>query len=142
MGDSAGMAQEATKPKLISLKGKVVSVETGPCEKTTGPGNAGTHMILRTKKQEELNVHLGLAVAVEDIAKQLSVGKKVKVTAFRTKKMPEGHYVAQSLNFNGKTVEIRDDNLRPFWAGGGQRGYGRGWRRGWGAGRGAGYGKR
>jgi hypothetical protein len=99
-------------------------------------------MILQTKKQEEVNVHLGLAVAVEDIAKQLNVGKKAKVTAFRTEKMPEAHYVAQALKFDGKTVELRDENLRPFWAGGGQGGYGRGWGRGWGAGRGGGYGRR
>lgn len=142
MGDPTGVAQQATKPELVSLTGKIVSVETGPCEKTTGRGRAGTHMILQTKKQKEVNVHLGLAIAVEDIAKQLNVGKKVKVTAFRTEKMPEAHYVAQALKFDGKTVELRDENLRPFWAGGGQRGYGRGWGRGWGAGRGGGYGRR
>lgn len=144
VGDSAGVAQQSTKPELVTLSGEVVAVETKPCEKTTGHGVVGAHILLKTEKGDTLNVHLGWADAVEEIAKQVTVGKKLTVTAFRTDKMPEGQYVAQSVTFDGKTVQLRDENLRPVWAGGGPRGLqqpmgsGRGMGRGFGRGRGAG----
>ena len=139
MGDQTGVARQAVTPKLISLSGDIVAVLTQPCEKTAGVGRVGTHILLRTEDGKELNVHLGWAIAVEEIAKQLTLGEQVTVTAFRTEKMPVGHYVAKSLTSDGKTVQLRDDNLRPTWAGVGrgyrawQGGYGRGWRGGRGA---------
>jgi hypothetical protein len=147
VGDSAGVAQQPNKPELVSLSGEIVAVETKPCEKTTGHALVGTHILLKTAKGDTLNVHLGWAEAVEEITKQVTVGKKVTVAAFRTDKMPEGQYVAQSVTFDEKTVQLRDENLRPVWAGGGAglrgsqqalgrgRGWGRGYGRGWGAGR-------
>ena len=150
MGDPTGVARQIPRPELVTLSGEVVAVETKPCEKTTGHGVVGTHILLKTEKGESLNVHLGWAdaVAVAETAKQLAAGTKVEVTAFRTDKLPEGHYVAQTLKFDGKTVQLRDENLRPVWAGsnpqgwqqswGRGRGYGRGFGRGWGGG--AGYG--
>ena len=144
MGEPTGVARRAVKPELTSFAGNIVAVVTEPCEKTTGRGVVGTHVLLRTKKGRQRNVHLGWSVAVEDIASRLTVGKKVGVTAFRTEKMPEGHYVAQSLEFDGNTVQLRDENLRPFWAGrgrgprrsqrrfrGSQRGFGGGPAKGW-----------
>jgi hypothetical protein len=139
-GDPTGVAQQSPRPKVQTFSGTVVAIETQPCEKTTGKGLVGTHVLLKTEKGEKLNVHLGWADAVADTAKQLSAGKKVEVTAFRTDKLPEGHYVAQTLKFDGKTVQLRDEDLRPEWAGGGGRrgpqpGMGRVW--GWGGGRNA-----
>jgi hypothetical protein len=141
MGDATGVAQQPTKPKLVTFSGEVVAVETKPCEKTTGNGLVGTHILLKTEKGNPLNIHLGWAEAVKEIAKQLPVGKNVTVVAFRTDKMPEGQYVAKSLTYDGKTVQLRDENLRPLWAGAGNgqresqqpagRGHGRGRGRGW-----------
>ena len=150
MGDPTGVARQIPKPEVKTLSGTVVAVETQPCEKTTGHGLIGTHILLKTEKGENLNVHLGWADAVVETAKQLAVGKKVEVTAFRTDKMSEGHYVAQTLTFDGKTVQLRDENLRPVWAGGPRgpqqqlgrgRAYGRGFGRGWRAGAGYGNGR-
>lgn len=145
MGDATGVAQQPTKPGLVTFSGEVVAVETKPCEKTTGYGLVGTHILLKTEKVAPLNIHLGWAKAVEETAKQLPVGKKVTVVAFRTDKMPEGQYVAKSLTYDDKTVQLRDENLRPVWAGAGNgqrgsqqpagRGHGWGRGRGWGAGR-------
>ena len=148
-GDPNGVARQAVQPKVVTLKGKVVRVETGPCENTTGQSNTGTHFVLKTANGEKLNVHLGPAAAVKDTADQLPAGLKVKVEAFRTEKMSENHYVARSLMFDGTTIELRDESLRPRWAGrnadargpqGRQWGAGQGRGPRWGRGRGYGWG--
>ena len=165
MGEQAGVGREAVKPEVVSLSGKVLAVETGPCKNTTGPADVGSHFLLKMPKGEKLNIHLGPAPAVDYVVEQLTVGKKVTVHAFRTAKMPDNHYVAQSLTLDGTTIRLRDEGLRPFWARGngassgrggpqyGPRmrqglpwrngaGYGPGWGRGWGRGGGRGWGRR
>jgi len=136
MGELSGVARQAVKPEVVSLTGKVTAVESGPCELTTGRASIGTHVMLETEDGESLNVHLGPQVAVAELAKRLKRGTALSVRAFRTDKMPEGHYVAQSLTLRNKTIELRDASLRPVWAGG--RGAGR---RGWQAGPAAGFGR-
>jgi len=135
MGEPAGVGQQTAKPKVVSLSGTVLVVETGPCKKTTGRANVGAHFLLKTPNGETLNIHLGPADAVDHIAKQLTVGKKVTVRGFRTTRMPENHYVAQSVALGTNTFRLRDEGLRPFWARGNgvsrglrgpNRGYGRG----------------
>ena len=118
MGEPAGVARQVVKPEVVSLSGKVLAVETGPCEMSTGRASTGTHFLLETPKGEKLNVHLGPATVVGRIADQLSAGKKVTIKAFRTAKMPEDHYVAKSLAFDGNTIQLRDETFRPFWLGG------------------------
>jgi hypothetical protein len=137
VGDLAGVARQIPKPSLVTLTGTILAVETQPCEKTTGQGRIGSHVLLKTEEGEKLNIHLGWADAVAETAKQLTVGKKISVTAFHTDKLPEGHYIAQSLKFDGKTVQLRDEGLRPEWAGGSA---GRGSQPGMGRGRGGGRG--
>jgi hypothetical protein len=140
IGDSEGVARQTTKPKLITLEARVLEVKTGPCETATGKSPVGTHVFIRSGKKK-LNVHLGPADAMESVAKELSRGKEVKVEAFRTKAMDKGHYVARSITFDGRKVQLRDETLRPVWAGPGG-----GWRGGgslagrprWGRGRGLG----
>jgi len=95
---------------------------------------------METSKGKTLNIHLGPVAAIEFVAKDLSQGQKVKVEAFRTKKMKKGQYVARSLTFGSQTVELRDETLRPVWAGRGGPGWGRGYGRGAGYGRGRGRG--
>jgi len=153
----------------VALSGKLTAIETQPCEGGTGSGVIGTHIVLKTDEGAVLNIDLGWAKAVEPTVKQLAIGKTLEVTAFRTDKMPKGRYVAKSLTFDSKTVQLRDENLRPFWAGRGPgwygsendsiypigpgpgrgrgwdgrrgRGWGRGRGRGWGGGRGHGWGR-
>ena len=116
MGERTGVGRQPVKPKVVSLAGSVLATETGPCEKTTGRADAGSHVLLRTPKGTKLNIHLGPATAVDYVVEQLTVGKKVTVHAFRTVKMPDNHYVAQSLALDGNTIRLRDEALRPFWA--------------------------
>jgi hypothetical protein len=134
MGDPTGVARQTVRPKIVTLKGKMVRVETGPCQNTTGRSNTGTHVVLKTARGKRLIVHLGPAAVVKDVADQLAAGKKVKLEAFRTEKMPENHYVAKSLKFDDTAIQLRDESLRPGWAGGNidSRGL---WRPEWGAGR-------
>ncbi len=136
-GNDVGIARQTPRPKVETVAGTVVAVETQPCEHTIGRGQIGTHLLLKTDAGATLNVHLGWADAVAGTAKKLTKGKKVSATVFRTDDLSPGHYVAQTLTIDGQTASLRDDTLRPEWAGGGgragmQAGMGRG--PGWGAG--------
>ena len=52
-------------PGLVAtLSGRLVEIKTGPCEQTTGPALVGTHLLVKNKKGETLNVHLGPEAAV------------------------------------------------------------------------------
>ncbi len=133
MGERTGVARSVAKPEVVSFSGKVLATETGPCEKTTGKAVVGSHFLLETAEGKKLNIHLGPADAVDHIVKQLTVGKEVTVRGFRTAKMPQDHYVAQSVAFGETTVRLRDEGLRPFWAQGSGLSRGRG-----GSGRGSG----
>ena len=79
MGEQTGVGRKAAKPEVISFSGKVLATETGPCEKTTGPADVGSHFLLKMLKGEKLNIHLGPATAVDYVVEQLTVGKKVTV---------------------------------------------------------------
>jgi hypothetical protein len=148
MGDRTGVARQAVTPEVVTLTGTLVEINTGPCEKTTGRSPIGTHVLLKTTDGKQLNIHLGPARAVADLVAKLTVGEELTVNAFRTEKMAENHYVAQSLVVDKTTIQLRDASLRPVWARGargtspatavdGQHpgpgwrpGYGRGWARG------------
>jgi len=116
IGDSRGVAQQGENPAVVSLLGNVLEVKTGPCESTTGRAETGTHFLLETADGQKLNIHLGPETAVADITEQLCEGKAVSVQAFRTDKMPESHFVAQSLSLDSRTFTLRDDGLRPIWS--------------------------
>jgi len=123
-GERTGVASKAEQPKGIELVGTLDSIRIGPCENTTGRGKVGAHLILITDTGEELNVHAGPAATVGDLLDSLPIGETVTVQAFQTEGLKAGHYVAQSVEFAGTVVDLRDANLRPNWAGGGGRGRG------------------
>ena len=77
-------------------------------------------MFLKTSQGTELNIHLGPTQAVESMVKGLEQGIKVTVVDFRTKGLPEGQYVAQSLKYGDRAIRLRDEQLRPVWAGPGR----------------------
>jgi hypothetical protein len=120
VGQMSGVARQLNQPEIVTLSGIVTEVHSGPCEKTTGRSPIGAHFLLKTRKGQTLNVHLGPTNQVESIAKDLEIGKRIQVQAFRTEQMEADHYVAQSLVDGDRTVQLRDENLRPFWAGGGR----------------------
>jgi hypothetical protein len=151
IGEPVGVAGQAVKPDVATLVGTVAKVDTGPCESTTGGSLLGTHFLLEGANGKMLNIHLGPAAAVKTVADDLVTGMEITVEAFRTKEMQDGHFVAKSLSYGERTVVLRDESLRPVWAGGGRgwrsgenvsRGAGYGWRAGMGRGRGFGRGTR
>jgi hypothetical protein len=121
-GDPSGVARTGSQPEIVSLSGTVLEVKTEPCGNTTGRSTVGTHFLMKTAQGVTLNIHLGPAAMVESVAKELAADQAVQVRAFRTEKMPEGHYVAQQLSYNGRHTTLRDRSLQPVWASGAGRG--------------------
>ncbi|MBN2316205.1 MAG: hypothetical protein JXM79_19920 [Sedimentisphaerales bacterium] len=165
MGDDEGVVRQAVETEKTTLEGTIKEIVIEKCEQTTGPFGTGIHLLLTTDEEKLYNVHLGPAVLIQDLVGSLETGQSVAVEAFRTEKMPADNFVAITLKWNGKTVRLRDENLRPTWAGGQGRffdrygarpelspwrqgygrgygmGYGRGFRTGYGRGMGRGYGR-
>jgi len=117
MGDAVGMVRQGIKPEIVALQGKAVRIITGPCEKSTGPSELGTHFILKIEQGQERNIHLGPAHLVQNVTDLLSGGGTVSVSAFRTDKMPEGHYNAVTVMLGNQMIRLRGQYLRPVWAG-------------------------
>lgn len=117
MGDDTGVARRAIKPKLITLHGTVRAIESSSCPKTTGRATVGTHLLLESSEERVFNIHLGPAAETTAIVRKVPVGSSVTVTGFRTEAMPEDHYVAKSVAIGDTTFSLRDDDLRPRWAG-------------------------
>jgi hypothetical protein len=127
MGDRTGVAKQAQKPDIVSMSGELIAVETHPCKKATGRAPLGTHLRIQSAAGEEINLHLGPAAEVEGIVAGLETGQAIRFDGFRTDKMPENAYVAQSLYVGEETSTLRDEaTLRPFWAR--QPGKGKGWK--------------
>ncbi len=104
------------KPRLVRISGKLQEIKTHPCENTTGKAEIGTHLILKDKHGQELNIHLGPASAVSEAVKRLTVGTKLDLLGFRTDKMPPKQYVAKTLILTNHVIHLRSSNLRPYWA--------------------------
>lgn len=156
VGQGSGIAAGVEVPAIVSFTGRVVEVKTEPCQATTGRASVGTHFLLKKSDGEVLNIHLGPASEVAEIAEELTANRKITATCFRTAKMAAGDYVAKSVTVGDRTLELRDQGLRPTWAGvvsakAGQssdgvtsswrRRGGRGSRRGWGSAAGYGQGR-
>lgn len=138
IGEQTGVAREAVKPPVQEMSGTVADVKIGACEQTTGRSNMGAHLMVTVEGGKTINLHLGPLSAVEHVVEQVPTGTPIAFEAFRTEEMPEDAYVAKSIAVDDKVIHLRDDNLRPSWAGG--RGFGRGQGRGQGLGQGGGQG--
>lgn len=130
VGDATGIGRQRLAPEIVLLKGTVEAVKSGDCKNTTGRSVLGTHLMLATEEAKTLNIHLGPTAEVSEWVKGIE-GKGIEVKAFRTKKLPRDQYIAKELIVQGQTAVLRDDTLKPFWAGsswcGRKRGYGKGY---------------
>lgn len=117
-GESTGVARQATSPELTEVTGTIREVKDAPCESTTGGATRGTHLLLATEDGRVLNIHLGPSAFVGFAVDQLNTGKSIVASVFRTEKLPAENFVAKSLTVEGRTITLRDDTLRPVWAGG------------------------
>jgi hypothetical protein len=118
------MAQRPDKPELVTLSGQLQSIETHACPQTTGHGYWGTHLMMESDEGKPINLHLGPTAAIQSRIAGLEPGQALEASAFRTDRMPADHYVAKTLRWADREVALRDDALRPFWAG---QGRARGW---------------
>ena len=116
MGDRQGVVRQGVAAQVMRLRGEVTGVKTAPCENIAG-GDIGTHFLLKTDAGEEYNIHLGPAEVVKDVAAVLTTGREVAVRVIRTEKMPQGHAVAVTIRLDGRLLRLRDEELRPVWAG-------------------------
>jgi len=123
-GEPSGVARQAVKPPVEAMSGTIKDIKIGPCEKTTGRAAEGAHLIVQTPDARTINLHLGPTFALREELKQLSAGQDISFEAFRTERMPKDAYIAKSIKAGDKVFALRNDSLRPIWAGG--RGGGRG----------------
>lgn len=130
MGDDTGIVRQGLTPPVTMISGELLEIKTGPCERTTGKAEIGTHLIIQGKGGQKLNVHLGPEYAVDHVVEQLSVKQTLSLEVFHTQRMPANAYIAKSLSIDDKVIHIRDDNLRPSWAGSRGTGRGQGMRQG------------
>ena len=121
-GEPTGVGRQAVKPPIEAMSGTIKDIKIGPCERTTGRSSEGAHLILQAQDNKTINLHLGPTSALGDELKQLSAGQEITFEAFRTDRMPKDAYVAKSLKVGDKTFALRDDSLRPKWAGSGRGG--------------------
>lgn len=117
-GNLTGMGQELVKPMIVELSGELVDIKTGPCEHTTGHAIIGTHLFIRDAATDRVvNIHMGAAYAVEEFVNDLTIGHRVNVRGFPTELLDIDNYIAVDLESDGSNLTLRDDNLRPVWAG-------------------------
>ncbi|MGW9686375.1 hypothetical protein [Flagellimonas sp. 2504JD1-5] len=114
MGELEGVSRNGSKYELVTLKGTVTEIKKESCKYTTGKSLSGTHLIMNSN-DTILNIHLGPTNKVHNFVID-SKGDQIQIVAFRTKKLPKGHFIAKELDYNNSHLELRDKNLKPFWA--------------------------
>lgn len=117
-GNQTGVARSNAAGDIEKLSGSIQEIIDEPCTNTTGRFSTGTHMLIQTgdERQSIINVHLGPAKMVADMKEKLNVDQTIEMTVFSTQDLPENHYIVKDLTAGGQTFELRDANLRPFWA--------------------------
>lgn len=114
-GDNTGMSQQQLNPELLKMEGVIEKIEIAPCKYTTGKSTSGTHFMVRTD-DKLINVHLG---PTAEVSKLISATENdpITLTLFQTGRLPEDEYIAKEVIVNGKNTVLRDENLKPVWAG-------------------------
>lgn len=118
-GSNSGIARSNTENGIEQISGEIQEIVTETFTQTTGRYSKGTHLLVKTEEGETqpLNVHLGPTRLVSDMTDQLKTGQKIQMKVFSTDNLPENQYIAKEFTSEGKNYELRNEALRPFWAG-------------------------
>lgn len=123
-GKNNGVSRQQVNTELIKMEGTIEKIESGPCSYTTGKSIEGTHLSVKTK-ETVVNIHLGPTSEVSKLI-VANEGDLIKMTVFKTDKLPKDQYIAKEVIINGKNTVLRDENLKPVWAGRKGKGKGKG----------------
>jgi hypothetical protein len=116
--DQYGIARLRQSIAIEKLEVEILKIVEGPCENTMGRSDSGTHLIVRNMADgKQLNIHLGPTNQMQTLVALLPPGKKISAEVFRTPKLAEDQYISKELVIDDLVYEIRDQDLRPFWAG-------------------------
>ncbi len=99
-----------------TVKGEVISVETSPAPQGRG---YGIHLRLKTDA-ETIAVHLGPKWYVEEQALQVKAGDQIEVKGSRVTYEDQPVIVADQVTRGAETMDLRNDDGTPKWAGEGQ----------------------
>jgi len=100
-----------------TMSGEVVSVD----QTTSKRGRSlGVHFTLKAEK-ETIPVHLGPGWYVDQQEVKLAPGDKVEVSGSRVTYQGKPVIIAGQVKKDGKTLQLRDANGVPAWAGQGRR---------------------
>ena len=116
-GQQVGLARQGFVPVMETVYGKIAEIKIGPCEMTTGRALSGAHLIVQQTEDQTINLHLGPEEDVKYVTERLSAGKVIQAAVFRTPLLPAEHYVVQSITIEDQTFILREETLRPVWAG-------------------------
>ena len=100
-----------------TLSGEVVSVDKTSSRRGR---SLGMHFILKTDK-ETIPVHLGPSSYLDQQEVKLAPGDKVEVTGSRVTYKGKPVIIAGQVKKDGQTLQLRDANGVPAWAGQGRR---------------------
>ncbi|MEW6386215.1 MAG: DNA-binding protein [Thermodesulfobacteriota bacterium] len=104
------MYQPAT---VETVRGEVAAID----KSTAGRGGSyGVHFTLKTD-QETIPVHLGPGWYVDQQEVKLAPGDKVEVTGSRITYQGKPALIAAQVKKDGKTLQLRNANGVPVWAG-------------------------
>ena len=116
MGNNSGIASSNSADEIEQISGEIREIITEPCTQTTGRYSTGTHLLVKNGNNETLNVHLGPTNVVSGMTDQLNAGDEIHLEMYTTDDLPENHYIVKEFRSKGETYEIRNSNLKPFWA--------------------------
>jgi len=116
-GEEIGVARQVIQPELNQVSGTLDRIKVGPCKHTTGRAYIGTHLFLKQENGDIINLHLGPENSVKSFVDKLSIGDVIHSEAFRTENLKDGEYVARTVSSGNETFVLRDEYLRPIWAG-------------------------
>lgn len=118
-GETNGVSRQRLDPELLKMEGIIEKVESGPCKYTTGRSVSGTHLIVQTQ-DKLINVHLGPTSEVSQLV-SVTAGDPIAMTVFRTDRLPKDQFIAKEVTVNEKNIVLRDETLKPVWAGGNRK---------------------
>lgn len=117
VGEDVGLSRQRVAPEFVTVAGKIDEVRIAPCEATTGRSIVGVHVILADAERGLLNIHLGPASDLAYLVDVLDEGKPIEALVFRTDNLADDAFIAREVTVGDTTYTLRDETLRPVWAG-------------------------